>query len=387
MPLSRPSPMRSDNHATAPSRAIGTRPSSGPSTRMRARYQRGPAMSGSLGIGAATGRGPRRSWRVIVSIRRAYGDRLRSVRHPVSSVTVVGGAVAVVTRVLARAALVDVTGNAPGSRCDHVVRRDRRQRSTRSATRRGRPDRAGRRRRRACRIGVGLTAAAPPRATTRDGRRWSEIRNRSRRRRASCSSWTASGSSTGRGGAPSDCRVGEWASGDRVLVKGAPRSTRRRRGACAWRGSTWSASSRWSGSPMSLSGGRSTGHPIAFAVCSNAGRMNCPRPTRRCSGARDRRRRRAATRDGRPLPCQRAVAFDGRVRSERVLSVGRRGAADPPLASVAALGRHAGVDRLVRGSHAFRAVDRPGGCDGRPVGDGVRRWTRTANGRACSGWR
>jgi competence protein ComEC len=60
---------------------------------MRVRYQRGPAMSGSGGTAAA--RGPGRSWRVRVSIQRAYGGDHGSVRHPLPPSLVVGMAAAV----------------------------------------------------------------------------------------------------------------------------------------------------------------------------------------------------------------------------------------------------------------------------------------------------
>ena len=59
----------------------------------------------------------------------------------------------------------------------------------------------------------------------------------------------------------------------------------------------------------------------------------------------------------------------------------------PPPAAVAALGRHAGVDRLVRGAHTVRAVDRPGRGDGGAVGDRVRRSATNGNRCACCGWR
>ena len=59
---------------------------------MRVRYQRGPAMSGSGGT--AAGRGPGRSWRVRVSIQRAYGGDLGSVRHPLPASLLAGTAAA-----------------------------------------------------------------------------------------------------------------------------------------------------------------------------------------------------------------------------------------------------------------------------------------------------
>ena len=60
---------------------------------MRVRYHRGPAMRGWDGTDATAARGPGRSWRVRVSIRRAYGRELGSVRHPLPSGSVAGVAV------------------------------------------------------------------------------------------------------------------------------------------------------------------------------------------------------------------------------------------------------------------------------------------------------
>ena len=70
-----------------PSSAIGTNPRVGRATRMRARYHRGPAVSGTPDI---AGRGPGWSWRIIVSIRRAYGLIGARARHPLSDRLVVG---------------------------------------------------------------------------------------------------------------------------------------------------------------------------------------------------------------------------------------------------------------------------------------------------------
>ncbi len=60
--------------------------------RIRARYQRGPAVSGAAD---AAGRGPGSSWRVKVSIRQAYGVVSRDGRLPLSDPAVAGMAVAV----------------------------------------------------------------------------------------------------------------------------------------------------------------------------------------------------------------------------------------------------------------------------------------------------
>lgn len=59
---------------------------------MRDRYHRGPPVSGAAG---ATGRRAGWSWRVIVSIRRAYGRRAAVVRHPLSEWAVAGSAATV----------------------------------------------------------------------------------------------------------------------------------------------------------------------------------------------------------------------------------------------------------------------------------------------------
>ncbi len=59
---------------------------------MRVRYHFGPAMSGPYGV---AGRGPGWSWRLTVSIRRAYGGVPEAVRHPLSDRSVVAAAVVV----------------------------------------------------------------------------------------------------------------------------------------------------------------------------------------------------------------------------------------------------------------------------------------------------
>ena len=111
-----------------------------------------------------------------------------------------------------------------------------------------------RRRRRACRIGVGLTATAPPRRLPgmgEGGRRSAAVpvgdacRARARRRAVRA---------LGERAAPSDCAS---ASGRPATACSSrvPAIDSTPLGADAWRGSTWSASSRWSGSPMSLPGG------------------------------------------------------------------------------------------------------------------------------------
>ena len=135
--------------------------------------------------------------------------------------------------------------SAPGSRCDrHVARRDRRRDPWR-ARGSGGPDRAGRRSPASVPTSAWECAgAATPRASYQGwadgGRRPAAVpvgdAGRPRAR-------GTSGSSTGREAAPSGCASAEWAAGDRVLVSGAARSTRRRVGACASRRSTWSASS------------------------------------------------------------------------------------------------------------------------------------------------
>jgi competence protein ComEC len=54
------------------------------------RYQRGPAMSGSEDVGDPVARGPGRSWRVRVSIQRAYGGDSGKVRHPLPAAFLAG---------------------------------------------------------------------------------------------------------------------------------------------------------------------------------------------------------------------------------------------------------------------------------------------------------
>lgn len=56
------------------------------------RYQRGPAVSGSEYVGAPVARGPGRSWRVRVSIQRAYGRDSGKVRHPLPAAFLAGAA-------------------------------------------------------------------------------------------------------------------------------------------------------------------------------------------------------------------------------------------------------------------------------------------------------
>jgi competence protein ComEC len=73
----------------APNAAIGAKPNSGPTSRMRARYQRGPAVSG--GADGLCGR-PGLFWRTAVSMRRAYGLVPGAVRHPFGDRLVAGSA-------------------------------------------------------------------------------------------------------------------------------------------------------------------------------------------------------------------------------------------------------------------------------------------------------
>lgn len=76
---------------------------------MRARYQRGPAWSGAPGAppGAST-RAPGWSWRLIVSIRRAYGAAAPDWRTPVGGAGVLAAVVTVTVAAATRSAVVGV---------------------------------------------------------------------------------------------------------------------------------------------------------------------------------------------------------------------------------------------------------------------------------------
>ena len=371
-----------------PSSAIGSSPSNGPSTRMRVRYQRGPAMSGSA---RHRRRRPQARGGVAAdrfdptSLRRMHS---RSVQHPLpaSRGRRHGGG---------RSAGVPVPTDRGRWHLPIGPSRQFRDVSPPGGTTAGRwrlrvvivlvVGVAARARDRS----VGFVDAPPHGRRTRDGSPWSATR--SRFRAATRAILEVDGE-----------RFEHWARGARrkrpargevvpqaTVCSSTGVATRSTPGAvCVWRGSTWWASSRSTGSPTRRRGTarRAQQHRPSHSRIAVLQPGSAAPEAALFRGLVRRRRPRPAASDDRSLPGQRAVASRLRCRVRTWRSCWRRLARCCGGCGRGAVGGHGRRDRLVRGAHAVRAVDHAGGGDGDAVGDCVRARPRRAPGGCCA-WR